>query len=41
MKDLNFSHNAFKMLGFVCSFLIFNLLFCLIVLLLLGLLCGI
>jgi hypothetical protein len=37
---LNFFHNVFKTLGFVCSFLTFNVLFCLIVLLL-GLLCNI
>ena len=38
-EDLNFFHNVFKTLGFFYSFLTFNLLSCLIVLLLLGLLC--
>jgi hypothetical protein len=33
---MNFFHNVFKTLGFACSFLTFNLLFRLIVLLLLG-----
>ena len=41
MEDLNFFHNVFKTLGFVYSFLTFNLLFYLIVLLLWGLLCSI
>ena len=38
---LNFFHNIFKTLGLFCSFLTFNLLFCLIVLLLLDLLYSI
>jgi hypothetical protein len=38
IEDLNFFHNVFKTFDFVCSFLTFNPLFCLIVLLLLGLL---
>jgi ABC-type polysaccharide transport system permease subunit len=41
IEDLNFFHNVFKLLGFFCSFLTFNLLFSLIALLLLGLLCNI
>ena len=41
IEDLNFFHNVFKTLGLFCSFLTFNLLFCPIALLLLGLLCNI
>ena len=41
IEDLNFLHNVFKTLDFVYCFLTFNLLFCLIALLLLGLLCNI
>jgi hypothetical protein len=41
IEDLNFFHNGFKTLVFFCSFLTFNLLFCLIVLLLLDLICNI
>jgi len=40
IEDLNLFHNVFKTFGFVCSFSTFNPLFCLIVLLLLGLLCN-
>jgi hypothetical protein len=41
IEDLNFFHNDFKTLGFLCSFLTLSLLFCVIVLLLLGLLCSV
>ena len=40
IEDLDFFHKVFKTLGFFCSFLTFNLLFCFIVLLFLGLLCN-